>query len=92
MYMTICHACYKRIVWLKTADGTLMACDVKPCLYRACEDGTKWVLNQKGVMVRCELTDNRDEATDVGLLPHLESCNKPDLFRKREKSNDTETE
>lgn len=79
-----CSACGKEIVFVRTAKGKSMPCDMLMVPYWESKSGGYRVITPNGVLHRCELTGDMASATGVGYMPHWASCSRPEHFRRRQ--------
>ncbi len=83
--MAICKSCGAEIIWIRTNAKKKMPCNAQLVYYKERAKGTKRVVTPNGMVLACEYTDNPNEATGVGYIPHWATCNSPDSFRRSRK-------
>ena len=77
-----CKKCGEPIVWKKTPKGYWIPCDEGLTEYKADEHGKDLVVNDKGEVIRCELTF-KGKADGLARKPHWASCPFADEFRRK---------
>lgn len=83
MRITKCKACGAPIVWIKTISGKSMPCDASPQYYTQKSGcGSKKILTPNGVLISCEYTEDPQEATGTGFVPHWGTCPEAGKFKK----------
>lgn len=80
---SVCRGCGAEIVWLKTAAGKRIPCDLHPVPYweRPGAAG-KVVLPRSGKVVSCAFSGPRHELSGFGYVSHFSTCSRADVFRK----------
>lgn len=81
--MAKCKSCGADIIWIKTDNGKSMPCDADQVLYLDVKWGTETIVTPNGQVLKCEFTNDPDEASGVGHLPHWATCPYADRHRKK---------
>ena len=82
--MSKCRSCGAEIVWISMrATGKKMPCDPGLIPFWADIKGKDTVITLDGETVRCKLTGEPDDITNVGRVPHWATCPNADLHRRR---------
>lgn len=71
--MSTCNRCGAVIVWIRTPAGKAMPCDAKP-VYILQEGGPEKAVLKDGRVVSCRYTQDPDQATGMGYVPHFATC------------------
>ncbi len=83
--MALCKSCGAEIIWIYTFGNKKMPCNAQRVYYKEQDKGKKRIVTPGGMVLACEYTDNPNEATGVGYVPHWATCNNPDSFRSSRK-------
>ena len=78
-----CRSCGAAIVWIPTPGGKSMPCDVTPIYYRQKKRGSKRIVTPNGEVLACEYTEDPNQATGIGFIPHWAACPYADRHRRR---------
>lgn len=81
-----CRGCGALILWIKTAAGKNMPCDISPVYYKPTPDGKDKIVTTRGEVINCEIVPER-EATGIGLRPHWATCPQAGYFKTGGKSS-----
>lgn len=73
--MPKCRKCGADIRWIMTKGGKKMPCDITPVLYRKGKINKDRLVLNNGEVISCEITQNSDDATGYGFMPHWATCN-----------------
>lgn len=82
MEATRCRGCGAPIVFLRTAAGKLIPCDLELVPIRLNPEGRDRVVVEGYGVMRCDLTFD-GTAQGKGRIPHFATCPAADDFRKR---------
>lgn len=72
--MSACGRCGAAIVWVRTPAGKAMPCDARPVYIVQEEGGPEKGVLRDGRVVSCRFTDDPDQATGMGYVPHFATC------------------
>lgn len=72
--MSTCGRCGAAIVWVRTPAGKAMPCDARPVYIVEEEGGPEKAVIKGGQVVSCRFTDDPDQATGMGYVPHFATC------------------
>ena len=80
-----CRGCGAAIVWIKTAAGKPMPCDLTPVPYWARAKAREKIVTKNGEVISCDLAGEAGTATGLGFIPHWAICPKRDQFKRKER-------
>ena len=77
-----CRGCGAEIVWIPTLGGKSMPCDAEPVYYKMQAKGPEKIVTPNGVVISCVRTNNPNEATGAGYVPHWATCPRAGDFKR----------
>lgn len=80
--ITRCSACGAPIIWLRTPKKKWMPADEGLVRYKANPEGKKYVVNDRGELIRCDLEFD-GLPTGMARIPHWATCPNAKQFKKK---------
>lgn len=79
----ICRGCGAEIVWIKTEAGKSMPCDPVMVPFWERPKASGKIITQRGRVISCDLTGERDFVTGFGYISHFSTCPKSRQFKRK---------
>lgn len=80
-----CSGCGAEIVFVRTASGRTMPCNVKLVPYWERPGARGIVVNSAGKVVSCDFRGEREKMTGFGHISHFSTCAAAKRFRREKK-------
>lgn len=87
--MAKCKSCGADIVWIKTVNGKSMPCNACQVVYKQCKDGKQTIIMPNGETIKGNITDDSNNATGIGYIPHWATCPTANQHRKKQKAGES---
>lgn len=78
-----CHGCGAEIIWIKTEAGKSMPCNPGMVPFWERPKASGKIITQRGRVISCDLSGERDSFTGFGYVSHFSTCTKERDFRKK---------
>ena len=78
-----CKSCGAPIIWVQTPAGKWMPLDEGLVPYRQNDSGKSSVVDDHGVVIRCDIVTDGSIPTGLARVPHWSTCPNADKHRRR---------